>query len=150
MTVIPVDFGTPMFDQILALRYGVLREPLGLQLQEKEISKEFKDIHFAMLNSEWRLIGTSSYRFIGADTWQMRQVCIDTAFRGKGLGSTMVTATEIDMLKRLKSEITIVLEARQSAVTFYQKLDYSVVGIEFEKIGITHCSMTKTLAPTKS
>ena len=61
--------------------------------------------------------------------------------RGKGLGRSLLMETEADL--RSRGFRSFVLNARISAVGFYEKLGYAVVGDEFVRITVPHFRMEK-------
>ena len=40
MNIIQVEFATPEYDETIALRYKILREPLGLEFTEEQLAAE--------------------------------------------------------------------------------------------------------------
>ncbi|RYG29002.1 GNAT family N-acetyltransferase, partial [bacterium] len=71
------------------------------------------------------------------NVWKIRQVAVDPMEQGKGLGAALMRAIE-----PLCDEIY--LHARDTAVPFYLRLGYQIVGEPFEEVGIPHRAMRKT------
>jgi len=63
--------------------------------------------------------------------------------QGKGIGESMVTFAE--NLARDKGYKTLTMHARDSAIGFYEKYGYKVVGDQFIEINIPHHIMEKKL-----
>jgi len=73
---------------------------------------------------------------------KMRQVAVDDNLQGKGYGSKLVRFSEEFARNNGYSEI--VLHARDTAVAFYEKLNYRKTGKPFTEIGISHIKMGKS------
>ncbi len=150
MTIFIVEFATPEYDETVRLRYKILREPLGLDFTEEQLSAEFSDIHLAAYDEHW----TPAYRQGGLrgclvltpksdKILKMRQVAVDAESQGKGIGSLLVKASEA--FAHQNGYDTIELNARDTAVPFYEKLDYKKEGDMFVEVSIPHYKMVKYL-----
>jgi hypothetical protein len=73
----------------------------------------------------------------------MRQVAVATSAQGKGVGSALVQYAELVAMQN--GFDSMLLHARASAVPFYLRLEYAIVGDLFEEVGIPHYKMTKQL-----
>lgn len=142
MTVIPIDFATPEYDETVALRYEVLRKPLGLTYSVEQLSKEWSDVHLACYNASSELIGCLILTKIDDKTLKMRQVAVASSYQGKGVGRKMVEASEAYAM--LNGYEKIELNARATAIPFYLSLDYQSEGDTFVEVGIEHKKMIKT------
>ena len=60
-----------------------------------------------------------------------------------GVGRQLVAASEA--FARRNGYDVMELNARDTAVPFYEKLDYTVVGEQFEEVGIVHFKMMKNM-----
>jgi len=138
----PIEFGTPQFDEALRLRESHLRKPLGLSFEIEDIILDYLEYHFG-LYSKGILAGCLSFRPLEKAILKMRQVVIDTPFQEKGLGSIMVKESE--RWAKLKGVSKIELNARKTALSFYKRLDYEVIGSEFKEVGIPHFKMFKMI-----
>jgi predicted GNAT family N-acyltransferase len=139
--IIPIEFGTPEYCESISLRTKILRIPLGLQFDVKKLADEYDSIHLGCYTTNYELIACLVLEKINNDNVKMRQVAVDTAFQGKGVGSKLVTESE-----RIVKELgftKIVCHARESAVPFYLKLNYNIVGKKFIEVGIPHFKMVK-------
>jgi predicted GNAT family N-acyltransferase len=139
----PIGFGTPEFDEALALRYAVLRRPLGLEYDPEQIALEWSQEHLAAYDRMGQLIGYLNLTPAEGGAVKMRQVAIDPAWQGKGVGRLLVEASERHATQLGYAQM--VLHARESAVPFYDKLGYQRVGERFEEVGIPHFRMEKKL-----
>ena len=143
MNIIAVDFATPEYDETVKLRYKILREPLDLDFTAEQLATECNDFHLAAYDSAWILRGCLVLTKKDANTLKMRQVAVDSASQNQGIGAALVQASEV--FARTNGFIKMELNARQTAVSFYKKLNYETVGDAFEEVGITHFKMVKIL-----
>jgi predicted GNAT family N-acyltransferase len=76
---------------------------------------------------------------------QVRQVAVNPAQRGRGVGSALMAAIEWRAAQEGAEEI--VLHARDSAIDFYERLGYEAISDVFvsELTGIPHRTMRKRL-----
>lgn len=143
MHILEIQFGTPEFDEAVRLRYEVLRKPLGLEYTAEQLATEFDNIHLAAFDVTGRLIGYLNLTPVDLEEVKMRQVAVHPDAQGAGVGKALVLASEA-VAKRAGFK-KISLHARETAVPFYQKLDYSIVGERFEEVTIPHFYMEKKL-----
>jgi predicted GNAT family N-acyltransferase len=143
MTVLNVEFATPEYDQTVQLRDKILRKPLGLHFSEEQLAEEYADFHLAAFTHDWILRGCLVLTSKDEKTIKMRQVAVDEAVQKTGVGRQLVEASEI--LAQQKGFDTMELNARETAVPFYLKLNYAIQGEKFEEVGIPHFKMVKKL-----
>jgi len=136
------SFNDPEYKLALDLRNRVLRQPLKLQFTEAELRKDEADTHFGLFEGD-----TIRACLILSETpngrMKMRQVAVDNHYQGKGLGKILSHAAEDYAAKR--GFHTMFCSARKTAVPFYQRLGYKIVGDEFLEITIPHFIMEKKL-----
>ncbi len=138
-----ITFGSPLFDQSLELRDRLLRAPLGMQFEKIDIEQEWKQLHFGMLSSEHTLLATLTMKWVEENVLKMRQVAVDLPYQGFGIGKVLVEETEKWCLNN--GIDLIILHARDTAVPFYKKLNYEIVGEPFLEVGILHNKMQKKI-----
>jgi predicted GNAT family N-acyltransferase len=143
MVVIPAPFGTPEFDALLALRYDILRKPLGLDFTVEQIAAEYDSVHLACYDDSWELLGCLTLLPVDESSVKMRQVAVAANAQGRGVGRFLVAASE--NWARKKGFSKMILHARETAVPFYLKLGYRKVGKRFEEVGIPHFKMERGL-----
>ncbi len=143
MTILEIDFATPEYDQTVQLRDKILRKPLGLVFSAEQLAEEFSDFHLAAFTNDWVLRGCLVLTPKGDKTLKMRQVAVDEAVQKLGIGRQLVAASEA--LARRNGFDVMELNARDTAVPFYKKLDYTIGGEQFEEVGIVHFKMIKNL-----
>jgi N-acetylglutamate synthase-like GNAT family acetyltransferase len=143
MNIIEVEFATPEYDETVKLRYKILREPLGLDFTEEQLAAEYSDFHLAAYDDTWILRGCLVLTPKNEKIIKMRQVAVDNIVQSKGFGSLLVKASEV--YARAKGYDKMELNARDTAVVFYQKLGYNTEGGMFEEVSIPHFKMVKEL-----
>lgn len=143
MNIIAVDFATPEYDETIDLRYKILRQPLGLDFTEEQLMLEYQDFHLAAYDEAWILRGCLVLTPKDDKTLKMRQVAVNVTSQNTGIGSKLVQASEV--LARQKGFELMELNARDTAIPFYEKLHYEKVGEPFIEVNIPHMKMTKKL-----
>lgn len=133
----------PEYRQALALRYEVLRKPLGLEFTTTELQKDVPDIHLGLFENN-TMIACLSLTFESTKA-KMRQVAVLPDFQGKGFGKQLAIFAEVYATE--KHIQCIYCNARKTAVPFYKSIGYEIVGKEFEEVGIPHYKMQKRLGP---
>lgn len=140
---IEIQFATPEYDELVQLRTKILRKPLGLEFTIDQLSNEYNDFHFGIYNQELKLLGGMIFNNTGNNTLKMRQVAVDDVFQNKGIGKFMVKQSE-EWAKE-KGFNKIELNARDTAIPFYQSLGYYAEGEIFIEVSIPHIKMVKNL-----
>lgn len=143
MQILEIQFGTPEFDEAVRLRYEVLRKPLGLEYTAEQLAAEYDNIHLAAFDATGRVIGYLNLTPVDLEHVKMRQVAVHPDMQGAGIGKALVLASEAVAKRAGFNKIS--LHARETAVPFYQKLDYALVGERFEEVTIPHFYMEKKL-----
>jgi predicted GNAT family N-acyltransferase len=137
-----IDHGTKEYQQMVDLRNQILRNPLGLSFTKEELEKEKDDMLFGAFEED-EMLGCCLLTKIEKDTVRLRQMAVKTGLQGKGIGRVLMQFSE--NIARDRGMKKLVMHARKSAVGFYEKLGYKVVGEEFEEVTIPHFVMEKIL-----
>jgi predicted GNAT family N-acyltransferase len=124
------------------LRNRVLRRPLGLELSEADLRGEDEQVHIAALDDAGRMIGCVLVAFTGEQA-KIRQIAVDDAYRGRGVGAELMRHAE--EAARARNFSTAVLHARVTARPFFEKLGYAAVSGVFTEVTIPHVEMRKDL-----
>lgn len=142
MKLIEFDCDSADYEQALAMRQAILRQPLGLDLFSEDLSQETHYRHFGLKDGDQLVAYVMSVPASPA-TVTIRQMCVLPEYRGQRLGYELLTEVQ----QRLKqSGITeIELAARVPVVPFYEKLGYEKSGKEFLSVTIPHQWMRKRL-----
>lgn len=143
MTIFTIEFATPEYDEAVALRYEVLRKPLGLEFLPEQLAAEWSDIHLAAVDTAGKMVAILLLTPVNDQEVKMRQVAVAPEQQGRGLGAALVAQSE--EIARSMNFNRMTLHARETAVPFYLRLGYEKVGDLFEEVSIPHFKMRKTL-----
>ena len=135
-----VPWGSPRYIQSLGLRFEVLRRPLGLVFDPATFLDEVNDIHLIAHYKDW-VLGCMMLSRVEEGV-KMRQVAVGHSEQRLGVGSEMIRFAE-QYAKEMGCK-AIVLHARDSAIPFYLKHNYELVGDGFLEVGIPHHAMRKS------
>ncbi len=130
------------YEQMLSLRREILRKPLGLDFTPSDLEADSKDILIVAIENSV-VIGCCILTNLGSGVLKLRQMAIDNAFQGKGIGKKILNFCE--QIARENNHQTLILHARKTALNFYLKNNYLLVGEEFIEVGIPHFKMKKSL-----
>jgi predicted GNAT family N-acyltransferase len=136
-------FASPFYDESISLRDDILRKPLGLAFSVDELAREYGDFHFGAFNQHMELVACLVLVPLENGSIKMRQVAVLESLQGSGQGTALVQASEL-FCKKLRFS-KIVLNARETAVNFYLKMDYTKIGDVFTEVGIPHYKMYKDI-----
>lgn len=142
MPIKQIDHGTKEYQQMVELRNEILRKPLGLSFDRKELDREKDDILIAALEED-KMLGCCLLTKVDNQCVRLRQMAVQNNLQGKGIGATMMNYAE--NVARDAGYNKIIMHARKTAIGFYEKLGYKVTGDEFEEITIPHFIMEKKL-----
>ena len=137
-----IKFGTDEYHKSVDLRNKILRKPLGLEFSAEFLALEKNQYHLGIFDED-KIVGTLLLQILDEKTIKMRQVAVDQDSQSKGIGSKLVLFSERFIKEKGFEKIT--LNARDTAVTFYKKLNYKIVSDEFIEVGIKHFKMEKKI-----
>jgi predicted GNAT family N-acyltransferase len=142
MAIKIIDYGTKEYQQMIDLRYNILRKPLGLSFNDDELAKEKNDILICCFEDD-KMEGCCLLTQEEPKTVRLRQMAVTSGLQGKGIGRVLMTFAE--NIARDRGFTKITMHARKNAVGFYQKQGYTVTGDEFVEVTIPHFVMEKEL-----
>jgi predicted GNAT family N-acyltransferase len=142
MALKTIDFGSQEYNEMVELRYQILRKPLGLHFTIEDLEKEKEDILFGCFDEEV-LEGCCLLTKCGEKTYRLRQMAVSNGLQGKGIGRVLMNYAE--NVARDMGNVKIIMHARKSAIGFYEKQGYKVCSDEFEEVSIPHFIMEKEL-----
>ena len=111
------------FKHYYALRFRILRAPWG-EPEGSEIDEIENQCFHIMVTNNIKAIGVGRLQFNSALEAQIRYMAVEKTYERNGIGRMIVDALEREAMNKKIS--TIVLDAREPAVGFYQKLGYSM------------------------
>lgn len=138
-----IIYGSCEFDEEIKLRNDILRKPLGLEFSQKQLEEEKRQFHFGAY-LKGKLVGCLLLKPNSYEEIQMRQVAVVSDLQGMGIGNQLVNSSE--EFARSRGYIKMTLNARDTAITFYEKLGYLKEGEEFIEVTIPHIKMYKLLS----
>lgn len=142
MAIKVIDHGSKEYQQMVDLRYHMLRKPLGLSFEHDELEKEKKDVLIGCFDDD-KLEGCCMLTEVAPKTFRLRQMAVIAGLQGKGIGRVLMHFAE--NIARDMGYKKISMHARKTALGFYEKLGYHAVGNEFLEVTIPHYTMEKNL-----
>lgn len=142
-----IDIRTPQTAQewgaYYDLRYRVLRKPLNQALGSEKNEGDATGIHFALFESGV-IKAIARLDLQENNLAQVRFVAVETETQGKGYGKKIMEAVETECRKRGIQKI--ILHARDYAVDFYLKLNYTLIEKSYKLFDVLqHYLMEKYL-----
>jgi len=124
------------------LRIEILRKPLGLTLDPKDLEKEKEDVLMGAFEDD-RILGCCLLTKMDQHTMRLRQMAVPNSMQGKGIGRALMIFAE--NIARDLGYKKLCMHARKTALGFYEKLGYTTSGEEFTEVTIPHYIMEKAL-----
>lgn len=138
-----IEPGGVLHVRALALRFELLRAPLGMARGSEWFDHEEDCVHVVALDDDGVVVGCVLYH-PGPDAGgRLLQMAVHPTCEGRGWGRRLVEHLEDEVVAR--GHRTIHLHSRDTAIGFYRKLGYECVGEPYVEVGIPHQSMRKTL-----
>jgi len=142
MPIKQIDHGSKEYEQMIKLRNDILRKPLHLSFEKNELDREKNDILIGAFEED-KMLGCCLLRRMDNDCVRLRQMAVQNNLQGKGIGASLMNFAE--NIARDKGYKKMIMHARKTAIGFYEKLGYSIVGQEFTEVSIPHFVMEKKL-----
>ncbi|NNE90442.1 MAG: GNAT family N-acetyltransferase [Verrucomicrobiales bacterium] len=142
MTVLEITPASPEYPAMQRLRDEILRKPLRLSITPEDLEAESDQRHFVLIENE-SVIGCALMFPVSETEAKVRQVAIAESERGRGLGVFLME--ELEKTARSDGFESILLHARATAVSFYEKIGYEIVSDRFIEVTIPHFAMRKPL-----
>ncbi|MBK7376216.1 MAG: GNAT family N-acetyltransferase [Ferruginibacter sp.] len=142
MALKQIDHGSKEYQQMVKLRNDILRQPLGLSFNEEELAREKEDILIGAFDDD-EMLACCLLTKTDNHSLRLRQMAVQNNLQGKGIGASMMNFAET--IARDKGYKRLLMHARKTALGFYEKLGYRVVGDEFTEVTIPHYVMEKYL-----
>ena len=142
MALKQIDHGTEEYLQMVNLRDSVLRRPLGLTFNHDELLKEKNDI-FIVCTEDQNVLGCCILTTVTNKKIRLRQMAVPDKLHGKGIGASIMQFAE--NIARDRGYKIITMHSRDSAIGFYEKFGYHVLGEGFLEVNIPHHAMEKAL-----
>jgi N-acetylglutamate synthase-like GNAT family acetyltransferase len=137
-----IDHGTKEYLQMVSLRDTVLRRPLGLTFSHDELLNEKNEILIVCMDDD-TMLGCCMLVKMDNETVRLRQMAVAPNLHGKGIGATIINFAE--NLARDKGFKKMTMHARDTAIGFYEKFGYKIIGHQFIEVNTAHHVMEKLL-----
>lgn len=137
-----IDHGSAAYLKMVNLRDVVLRRPLGLTFSHDELMREKEDALLVCVDDEV-MLGCCILVKLNNEVVRLRQMAVAPNLHGKGIGASLMGFAE--SIAKDKGYKKMTMHARDTAIGFYEKLGYVVVGNQFEEVNIPHHIMEKSL-----
>lgn len=137
-----IEYKSEEYFESLRLREKILRKPLGMVFTADFLQGDKDDFHLCAF-VDGKIKAVLLLKPLGNKILKMRQVAVDSDMQGRNLGTLLVKYAEDFALSENFSHF--VLNARATAVNFYLRMNYKIVGNEFLELGISHFKMEKIL-----
>jgi len=143
MLIKEIKYNSLEYMTSLRLRSEILRAPLGKQLSSTDTSGEESQLHYGCFKGKQLTACVVAMPTENVTGVKLRQMAIAASFQGQGVGKNLLL--EVELFLRKKGFNKIKLSARRTALFFYEKLGYEVVGEFYLEQGIEHIEMQKTI-----
>lgn len=142
--VTEVEFGSENYEKTVRLRDKVMRKPLGLSIENDDLSYEKNATVLAVLDGD-AILGTGVFEQEDEATIKIRYVCVDSDLQKTGVGRRLIE--DIENRVRKQGVKRIYMEARVSAAGFYKKLQFHEYGKVYlmKEAPVEHIYMEKRL-----
>ncbi len=137
-----IDHRSKEYEQMVDLRRAILRKPLGIDFEPGELEREHEDILIGCFEDD-KMEGCCLLTKVDDKTVRLRQMAVLSGLQGKGFGKALMQFAE--NLARDRGYKTMTMHARKTALGFYEKAGYKVIGDEFQELNIPHYIMEKEL-----
>lgn len=137
-----IDHSSKEYQQMIDLRFQMLRKPLGLSFSQEDLDAEKDDILIGCFEDD-KLEGCCILTQTDPKTVRLRQMAVSSGIQGKGIGRVLMSFAE--NIARDRGYRRIIMHARKSAVGFYEKIGYKICGEEFVEVTIPHFEMDRDL-----
>jgi len=137
-----IDHCSKEYKEMVELRRTILRKPLGLDFDQEELDRENEDILIGCFEDD-KMEGCCLLTKVDRKTVRLRQMAVLSGLQGKGFGRALMQFAE--NIARDRGYEKLIMHARKTAVGFYEKAGYKIVGEEFQELSIPHYMMEKEL-----
>lgn len=132
------------FKNYFHLRWKLLRAPWNQPEGSETDEIEDQCFHLMAVDDKKQLIGVARLQFNSAIEAQIRYMAVTGEFERKGIGRELVN--NLEQRAKSTSHTQIILDAREQAVDFYEKLGYKITGKSYLLFDlIQHYRMQKTI-----
>lgn len=111
-------------DDYYNLRWSVLRKPWNKEKGSEKDESDSDALHFsAVINGE--IVGVIRLHLNHPKQAQLRYMAVSNAYQKKGIGTLLIH--HVEMKAKTMGATEMILQAREVALDFYKKQNYSIV-----------------------
>lgn len=132
------------FASLFSLRHRVLRAPWNQPVGSERDDHELTSVHAIITDENGVCIATGRLQFNSETEGQIRFMAVAPEFQGKQLGKMILDYLEREAKAQMRNRI--VLQARENALGFYERLGYTIEEKTFLLFdAVQHYRMSKEL-----
>ena len=135
------DLNSTIYEDALKIRYEVFVDEQKVPA-DLEVDDEASCLHFVLYKKDDALATCRLYKK-SAETVKLQRMAVLKSARGSKIGIALMEATEVKAAEL--GYHNIILGAQNTAIGFYERLGYNIIGAEFLDAGIPHHMMEKEL-----
>ncbi|MCI2285728.1 bifunctional GNAT family N-acetyltransferase/hotdog fold thioesterase [Colwellia sp. MSW7] len=144
MNTLRAPNSTEEFSQYYHLRWKILRQPWQQPEGSEQDQQEQSALHRMIVDEDNKVLAVGRLEKVTEQQGQIRYMAVDDNMQGQGLGQQIIRALE--QQASMLGITEIVLNAREQALGFYEKLGYKMRGYSHTLFGdVKHYSMTKKI-----
>ncbi|MEB3196073.1 MAG: GNAT family N-acetyltransferase [Candidatus Sericytochromatia bacterium] len=126
-----------------SIRFEVFVDEQGFPAADELDAHDASARHWLLSDAGGAAIATARTLDLAGGGWKVGRVAVKRSHRGLGLGRQLMAA--IISAAQQADLPELVLDSQVSAIPFYAKLDFVVVGDEFDEAGVPHRRMRRCL-----
>jgi GNAT superfamily N-acetyltransferase len=131
------------FEKYYDLRWRILRKPWTDEKHTSLDEHERASTHLTAWDGG-KLVGCGRCFFVSAREARIRSMAVEHGYENRGIGSMILNGLEDRAIRA--GAVRFVLDARESALEFYRKKQYQVVGRSYTLFdSIVHWLMCKDI-----
>jgi GNAT superfamily N-acetyltransferase len=135
---------TAQFEAYYDFRWRALRAPWDMPRGSERDELEDSALHIAALTDTGEIAGVGRIHLRDDGDAQIRYMATDAKYRGQGIGKAIVA--RLEQAGRELGATQVIVNARENALPFYEKLGYTIFEDSPTLIGtIAHKLMRKRL-----
>ncbi len=132
------------FEKYYDLRWRILRKPWDQPRGSEKDDKEGTAIHVMVCEKDRIPVGAGRSHFNSADEAQIRFMAVEENMQGRGIGAMLLK--ELERRSKEKGAKYIILNARDTAIKFYEKYGYEITKQSYTLFeSVPHFEMRKEL-----
>jgi len=113
------------FERYYRLRWELLRKPWGWERGSELTDDEDRCVHAMICDDQQNALAVCRLQMNSAEEAQVRFMAVRDDMQGKGLGRIIMSYMEDRA--REKGAKKMVLQARENALEFYKRMNYTIV-----------------------